>query len=87
MKAKAFSLIELLVTVLVIALMASMLLGVLSKAFKTCKSVIYGAYEFNNKRIDTFLSDNSSELAMMRMATNKPFKWDFSVSPLSDYKP
>ena len=73
---KGFSLTELLVTISVIGLLASLLLPVIVKAYRHSKAWIWGCYAFNENRIEAFLDDNKDQWQMY-YATNKPVPWSF----------
>jgi prepilin-type N-terminal cleavage/methylation domain-containing protein len=74
-KKRAFSLIEMLVCILIIAILASFMLPATVKAYRRSKAWIWGVYAFNENRINAFIDGNPKW--EMFYATNKPSPWTF----------
>lgn len=72
---KAFSLIEILACVLIIAILASLVLPATVKAYRHSKAWIWGVYAFNENRINAFIEENPKW--EMYYATNTPKPWSF----------
>lgn len=74
---KGFSLVELLMVIILIAILASLLLGPISKAFRRCRASIRNSYWHHNARIEAFMDENAKESKLMYYATNKIEPWIF----------
>ena len=80
-KLPAFTLLELLCAIALIAALAAMYFGPISKAKRWCKEWAYGAYSHRENQITVFLDDSAPESRLLRWTTNKPVRWTFVVAP------
>lgn len=74
-KINAYTLIEVLCTILIIVILASIMLPVTVKTYRHCKAWIWGVYAFNENKINAYIEENPK--AEMFYATNKPSPWVF----------
>lgn len=77
MNTRAFTLLELLCSIVLIALLAALLLPVIVRARQWCKEWSYGAYSHRENQIEVFLDDAAPESRMLRWTTNPPVRWTF----------
>lgn len=78
---RGHTLVELLVTVALMAALAAMLLAAVVRAQRWCKEWAHGAFAWQENRIEAFLNDKSSEGMLLMYATNKPVRWSFDIKP------
>ena len=77
MRCKAFTLLELLCAIALIALLAALLLPVVVRARQWCKEWAYGAYAYKENQTEAFLDDSASEARLLKWTTNRPVRWTF----------
>jgi competence protein ComGC len=72
-----YSLIDVMVTMTIVLVLASLLLPVVVNSFLHCKAWIWGVYAHKNNQIEIYLRDDAEEKHLMTYATNTPAKWSF----------
>ena len=80
-RARGVTLIELLCVIAIVAALAVMLLGPVSRARLWCRDWITGVQAHKQSQIEAFLDDRASESRLLFLTTNKPAKWVFIKDP------
>ena len=75
MRRRAFTLLELLVALALVAILVALLLPAVARAAHWAKSWAWGAFAWNENRIEAFLDDKASESKLLSYATNQPSRW------------